>query len=277
MDEQQPNPQFGEPQPAGDSGQFTQQFRHQQVSALVPEKAARGTFSTGVLILQGAQEFILDFILTLARPHQVAARVILPPNVAYSLIGALKQNLDNYRAKFGDPPPLPKPPANYKPPSVEEIYEQLKMPDQVNSGTYSNNVMITHSPSEFCFDFITSFYPRSSVAERVFLSAPQVPRMLETLQRSWDQYQRKIRAIQQQQNPFQAPDSGPPMPPGFNPLGGGSSQFRFPPDLGVQGLGGAPGDSTNNPPPENPDKPDKPGDPENPGPPGNPGGPGPIA
>ena len=73
------------------------------------------------------------------------------------------------------------------------------------SGCYANAVMIAHTPSEFCFDFITNFYPRSAVSSRVYLSAPQVPRFLETLTRSFQQYQQKL---QQAQRPPEGPPPG---------------------------------------------------------------------
>ncbi len=51
--------------------------------------------------------------------------------------------------------------------------------------------MIAHTPAEFCLDFISTFYPRSAVACRVYLSAPQVPPLLNTLTRSFQEYQKK--------------------------------------------------------------------------------------
>ena len=60
------------------------------------------------------------------------------------------------------------------------------------SGTYANAVMIGHTATEFSFDFITTFFPKSTVSSRVFLSAPNVPRLLDSLKHSWGQYQRKI-------------------------------------------------------------------------------------
>ena len=88
-------------------------------------------------------------------------------------------------------------------PPVEEIYSQLKLPDELLSGAYANAVMIAHTPAEFCFDFITNFYPRSSVSCRVYLSAPQVPALLNTLSRSYQQYQQKL--AQQSRPPEQRP------------------------------------------------------------------------
>jgi len=199
-------------QPTGDPGAYTQEIKHSQVSARVPEKVGRGVFSTGALVLQGPHEFVLDFVIRIAMPHQIAARVILPFSLIPSFIAALRENLANFTKRFGPPPSLPVPPPATPPPSIEEIYDQLKMADEVLSGNYANAVMIAHTPSEFCFDFITNFYPKSAVSARVYLSAPQVPRFLETITRSFDQYQQKVRQAQQQQNQPRPPD-GPATPP----------------------------------------------------------------
>jgi hypothetical protein len=193
------------PQGGGEPGAYTQEIKHQQVTARVPEKVGRGIFSTGALVLQGPHEFVLDFVLRIAMPHQVAARIVLPFSLVPSLIQALRENLSNYQKRFGPPPALPTPPPNTPVPTIEEIYDQLKQPDEVMSGCYANAVMIAHTPSEFCFDFITNFYPRSAVSSRVYLSAPQVPRLLDTLTRSYDQYRQKIQT--------QRPPDGPALPP----------------------------------------------------------------
>ena len=59
--EDKPHGNFGEPQPTGDPGSFTQEFQHTQVSARVPERVGRGVFCTGALVLQGPNEFVIDF------------------------------------------------------------------------------------------------------------------------------------------------------------------------------------------------------------------------
>jgi hypothetical protein len=194
------------PGPPGDPG-FTQEVQHSQISARVPEKVSRGVFSTGALVFQGAHEFVIDFVLRMAQPHQIAARVVLPISIMPSLIGALRENLNNYQGKFGPCPQLPVPPQQTPPPPVEEIYSQLKLPDDLLSGVYANAVMIAHSPAEFYLDFITNFYPRSAVSCRVYLSAPQVPGLLNTLTRSFQQYQQKLAASQQQKPPESGPQS----------------------------------------------------------------------
>jgi hypothetical protein len=192
----QPHENPHRPIPPAQPACFTQEIQHPQVSARVPEKVGRGVFSTGAMVLQGPNEFVLDFVLNLAPPHQLVARVVLPPTVMPSLIAALRENLANYQAKFGPPPVLPVPTPPPTPPPIEEIYGQLKLPDDLLSGVYANVVMIGHSAAEFYFDFITNFYPRSAVSCRVFFSVPQIPGLLNTLTRSYQQFQQKLAAGQ---------------------------------------------------------------------------------
>jgi len=219
----------------------TQEVQHSQVSALVPEGSARGVFSTGAVVLNGAHEFIIDFLLRMTKPHQVSARVVLSPAVIPRFIAALQENIQNYKRRFGAPSlPHPHPaPANPEPimaglgaseseqsgpqegqasqlqqTSAQELYEQLKISDDELSGTYANAVMIGHTATEFSFDFITTFFPRSAVAKRVFLSAPNVPRLLDSLKHSFEQYQRKM-AAQRPPNPPAPPQPRPPEEPPF--------------------------------------------------------------
>ena len=84
--------------------------------------------------------------------------------------------------------------------SAQELYEQLKIKDTDLCGVYANAVMIGHTATEFLFDFITTFFPRSVVSARVYMAAPNVPRLLESLTHSFDQFQRKM-----QQPPPQKP------------------------------------------------------------------------
>ena len=78
-----------------------------QLRARVPEHVADGAFSTGVIVVTGQTEFIIDFLQTVGRPHRVAARVILPHPVMPQFIDALGKNLGLYRDRFGDPPQPP--------------------------------------------------------------------------------------------------------------------------------------------------------------------------
>lgn len=188
----------------------SQEIQHSQVGALVPEDVARGVFSTGAVVLNGSHEFIIDFLLRMTRPHQVAARVVIPPPVVPRMIKALTDNLENYSNRFGEPKlpdaAQPKPDQQQQQVNAQELYEQLKWGQTDMSGTYANAVMIGHTPTEFSFDFITTFFPKSSVSSRVFLSAPNVPRLLDSLKHSWDQYQKKLKEAQNPPPPIE-PDS----------------------------------------------------------------------
>lgn len=196
------NPSAGVPAP-GEEGPYCEEIQHAQISAVVPERVARGVFSTGAVVVQGPHEFILDFLLRMSQPQQVAARVVLPPGVVFQFIAALSDNLKNYESKYSIPL-LPNAAAAAGPPvSAQELYEQLKLQDDVLSGNYANAVMIGHTPSEFCFDFITTFYPRSAVSCRVFMAAPGVPRLLESLKHSFEKFQQK----------FTQHGNQPPTPP----------------------------------------------------------------
>ena len=272
------------PQQWGDgSAPQSQEVRHSQVSALVPERIGRGVFSTGAVVLQGAHEFIIDFLQRMTSPRQLAARVVLPPAVVARLIAALRENLKNYERNFGRPAALPQPgqsnvpsspapssdsnllqqppqivsqevssgqagivpqppsPADAEPDtgsdqtgsdqtetpstdqsqqspqqqsqtqqlpqnSAQELYDQLKLPDEVLSGDYANAVMIGHTQTEFCFDFITTFFPRSVVACRVYLAAPNATRFLDALNHSFEQYQRKLQAQRAAHEPLPPPE-----------------------------------------------------------------------
>jgi len=179
------------PPPRGESdGLVTQGVRHSQIAARVPESVAGGVFSTGAIVLQGPQEFLVDFVVALRRPHQVAARVVLSPPVFAQVITALRDNIEKYQQKFGELRRYKRPPGA-KPPTIQEIYEELKLPDEKLAGAYANGVIVGHSPSEFSLDFLANFYPRAAVSCRIYISANQAPSLLETLQRSYRQYQQR--------------------------------------------------------------------------------------
>jgi hypothetical protein len=213
MTEENPN----QPPPPQGGGAYSQRFQHTPVSARVPEKAGFGVFSTGALVQTLAAEFVVDFVQNLARPASVVARVIVTPVTMQQMVLALQENLGLYVQKYGQPPALPKP-QNPRQPSIQEIYEELKLPEEVMTGCYANTVMIGHSPAEFVLDFITSFYPKAAVAARVYLSAPQAVRLLETFQQSVKNFQTR---------PPEPPHGGPG--PGGLPPGPGEPPLSYPP------------------------------------------------
>ncbi len=81
----------------------TQQPVPPQIQVEVGEKEAEGIYSNVVFIAHSPSEVILDFarILPGLPKARVHARVIMTPQHAKSLLGALDQNLKNYEGQFG--------------------------------------------------------------------------------------------------------------------------------------------------------------------------------
>ena len=169
---------------SGGGGEEKQQQQH--FSARVPEKVARGIYTTGQIIQDSPKEFVIDFMLGHMRPFQIGARVVITPQTMQEFIAALQQNVDAYERQFGAFPPPPPPPESR--PSIQEIYDNYKLAEDMHSGAYANTVLLGHSQTEFFFDFITGFYPHPSVAARVILPALQGPRFLNTLKGAMAQY-----------------------------------------------------------------------------------------
>lgn len=70
---------------------------------LGPEEA-EGTYSNLVLISHSPAEFVLDFTRILpGKPKaKVYSRIIMVPQHAKSLLGALQDNIKKYEEKFGE-------------------------------------------------------------------------------------------------------------------------------------------------------------------------------
>jgi len=175
-----------------DDGPKSENFQHAPVAARVPEKVAKGIFCTGQVILDSPKEFVIDFLQGLTRPYQVVSRVVLTPQTVSELSDALGKNIENYTKNYGAPAPVPGPPPKNRP-TLQEIYENFRLPDELLSGTYANSVMIGHSPTEFFMDFISGFYPTSAVAARIFMPAQQIPRFQTALQSSIENHRQRFR------------------------------------------------------------------------------------
>ena len=166
-------------------------LQQQHVAARVPESISRGGFSNGVIVMSGASEFVLDFLQNLGHPPQVASRVVLPHTAMPQVIRALQQNVALYRQKFGAIPELPRAEHSGRQQTPQEIYDELKLPDELLMGVYANGVMVGHTATEFRFDFLVNLFPRPVVSARLFLAVPQVSRMLASLGRNFQQFQER--------------------------------------------------------------------------------------
>lgn len=181
MNDMPPEPTDDNPEQNPNREVVSQEVQNTHIGALVPESVAAGVFTTGAVVLNGPHEFIIDFLLRMSKPQQVAARVVLPPAVVPRFIAALRENVKNYTDRFGTPAMPGTPTHPLCPPataeayqqqqqqpqqqgSAQELYEQLKIKDTELGGAYANAVMIGHTATEFLFDFITTFFPRSVVS-----------------------------------------------------------------------------------------------------------------
>jgi hypothetical protein len=203
----------------GSSDSPVQRIAHAPMSARVPERINRGVVATGFLAYLGQQELVVDFLQFISRPPLLAARIVMTPTVAEQFLNVLRENLTRYTNSYGPPPVLPKNP-NDKPRPAQEIYDDLKIQDDQFSGVYANAVMIGHTPAEFGLDFITNFFPTAAVSARVYLAAPRVPQLIDTLAGLVAQHHRRT-----------APPTPPPPPQsGGNPgTAPGIPGFPYPP------------------------------------------------
>jgi hypothetical protein len=191
-------------QPPAD--QITQQVNYSQISARVPEERNRGVFANNGVVLTGNQEFVCDFLLRMVPPQLLAARVVMPYTALAPMLKAMQENFENYRNRFGVPVGPPTPPPNAPQPKFSEVYEQLKITDEVAVGSYANTMMISHTATEFCMDFIFDLFPRPVVTQRVYMAAGQLPGLINSLKRTLEQVQQRS----QPQPPTALPPQSPP-------------------------------------------------------------------
>jgi hypothetical protein len=65
------------------------------------------------------------------------------------------------------------------------------VPDDVQVGVYANGLVIGHTDSEFKLDFVSNMFPKSVVTSRIFMSVPQLVKLLDTLERTLQQFDQK--------------------------------------------------------------------------------------
>ena len=84
-----------------------------EIKVKIADEVLKGCYANTLLVSHTAEEFILDFILTLPPQAVCNARVIVHPGHLKRIIAALQQNLARYEAAHGvvavtpDPGPGP--------------------------------------------------------------------------------------------------------------------------------------------------------------------------
>lgn len=68
---------------------------------------------------------------------------------------------------------------------------QIELPESVADGTYANMVIITHSPSEFIFDFIRGVpgVSKAKVQTRVIMTPFNAKQLLRALQENIEKFE----------------------------------------------------------------------------------------
>ena len=78
---------------------------------------------------------------------------------------------------------------------------QIKVSDEVLKGVYSNNVMISHTQSEFLMDFMSIFHPAGILGARVIISPNHAKRIVKALQNNITMYENKFGEIKEAPEP----------------------------------------------------------------------------
>lgn len=75
----------------------------QQINVEIGEKEAEGIFSNFVMIAHSPSEFIIDFarILPGLPKAKVFSRIVMTPQHARLLLGALEENIKKFEDRFG--------------------------------------------------------------------------------------------------------------------------------------------------------------------------------
>ena len=84
---------------------------------------------------------------------------------------------------------------------------EIELTKEEATGTYSNLVMITHSPSEFIFDFIAVMpgLPKAKVVKRLVLTPDHAKRLANALNDNISRYEKQhgpIKSSGKQDIPF---------------------------------------------------------------------------
>jgi hypothetical protein len=74
---------------------------------------------------------------------------------------------------------------------------EIELTKEEAPGTYSNLVMINHSPSEFVFDFISMMpaMPKAKVVKRLILTPDHAKRLAQALNDNINRYEKRYGTI----------------------------------------------------------------------------------
>ena len=77
----------------------------------------------------------------------------------------------------------------------------VKIPEQLHSGTYSNMMAVSHTREEFIMDFVMLTPPQGTVVSRIICSPGHVKRIVATLQENIQKYEEIHGVVQVAEDP----------------------------------------------------------------------------
>lgn len=77
----------------------------------------------------------------------------------------------------------------------------VKYDDQSIKGSYSNNLIIQHSPEEFILDFLNVLPPQGSLVSRVITSPGHMKRILKAIEANLALYEKNYGKITESEAP----------------------------------------------------------------------------
>ena len=77
--------------------------KQERLQIELPQNVAQGEYANFAIITHGSSDFVLDFarVLPGVSKAQVCSRIILAPEHAKRLLGALQENVMRYEKEFG--------------------------------------------------------------------------------------------------------------------------------------------------------------------------------
>ena len=77
--------------------------KQERLQIELPQNVAQGEYANFAIITHGSSDFVLDFarVLPGVPKAQVCSRIILAPEHAKRLLGALQENVMRYEREFG--------------------------------------------------------------------------------------------------------------------------------------------------------------------------------
>ncbi len=99
-----------------------------------------------------------------------------------------------------------------EPQEIQQGQLNIELTEEVAEGSYSNLVMIAHSPEEFILDFIRVMpgVPKARVKSRVIVSPQHAKRLLNALADNISRYERAYGEISEHTPPGQPIQFGMP-------------------------------------------------------------------